>query len=37
LERACVIGGGTDTKSETKKAKKYHPDPSNEDGLNSRW
>jgi hypothetical protein len=30
-------GGRTDLNTETKKAKKYHPNPENEDGFNSRW
>jgi hypothetical protein len=31
------IGGRTDAKPETKKAKKFHPNPENEDGFNSKW
>jgi hypothetical protein len=41
LQQRCSeggkIGGRTDAKPETKKAKNYHPNPENEDGLNSRW
>jgi hypothetical protein len=48
LVRACVKGGiasveshgkqmAKDPSPETKKAKKFHPNPENEDGLNSRW
>jgi hypothetical protein len=30
-------GGRTDSKPETKKAKKFHPNPKNEGHFNSRW
>jgi hypothetical protein len=37
LQETCSIGGRTDSKPEAKKAKKYHSNPENEDGLNSKW
>jgi hypothetical protein len=34
---APVSGGRPDSKPETKKAKTFHPNPENEDDINSRW
>jgi hypothetical protein len=36
-EQTCSIGGRTDLKPEAKNAKKYHSNPENEDGFNSKW
>ena len=37
FQETCSIGGRTDSKPEAKKAKKYHSNPENEDGFNSKW
>jgi hypothetical protein len=36
MRNGGLVGGRTDSKPETKKAKKCHPNPENEDGLNTR-
>jgi hypothetical protein len=36
LQQTSSSGGRTDSKPETKKAKKFHPNTENEDGLNTR-
>jgi hypothetical protein len=37
LKQTQSSGGRTDAKPEVKKAKNFHPNPKNEDDLNSKW